>query len=157
MSKILIDNYRGFDIEFETINEKFQCIITDELVKESISFSAIKKFVDEYKKTNQDFKPFYVESTPDRYSSKNSKLKIIGVRKDGRFVAENSKGEKVQVSDYDIKDYMLYKQENENALKLLSDLSEKVENQRLENNQIRKDIISTINIVTLKDFKSTLI
>ena len=70
MSKILIDNYRGFDIEFETINEKFQCIITDELVKESISFSAIKKFVDEYKKTNQDFKPFYVESTPDRYNLK---------------------------------------------------------------------------------------
>ena len=55
MSKILIDNYRGFDIEFETINEKFQCIITDELVKESISFSAIKKFVDEYKKINQDY------------------------------------------------------------------------------------------------------
>ena len=157
MSKILIDNYRGFDIEFETINEKFKCIITDELVKESISFSEIKKFVDEYKKTNQDFKPFYVESNPDRYSFKNSKLKIIGVRKDGRFVAENSQGEKVQVYDYDIEDYMLYKQENEHALKLLSDLLEKVENQRVENNQIRKDIISTINIVTLKDFKSTLI
>ena len=157
MSKILIDNYRGFDIEFETINEKFQCIITDELVKESISFSAVKKFIDEYKKTNQEFKPFFVESTPDRYSSKNSKLKIIGIRKDGRFVAENSNGEKIQVSDYDIKDYMLYKQENESALKKLSDLSDKIEIQRLENNQNRKDIISTINIITLKDFKSTLI
>ena len=157
MSKILIDNYRGFDIEFETINEKFQCIITDELVKESISFSAVKKFVDEYKKTNQEFKPFYVESTPGRYSYKNSKLKIIGIRKDGRFVAENSSGEKLQVSDYDIKDYMIYKKENEPALKLLSDLREKEIKQEKENSQSRKDIISTINIFTLKDFKLTLI
>lgn len=156
MSKILIDNYRGFDIEFETINEKFQCIITDELVKESVSFSAIKKFVDEYKKTNQEFKPFFVESTPGGYRQ-SVKLKIIGIRKDGRFVAENSKGEKIQVSDYDIKDYMIYKQENEAPLKLLSDLKAKEAKQSLENDLSRKDIISTINIVTLKDFKLTLI
>lgn len=156
MNKILIDNYRGFDIEFETSNEKFQCIITDELVKESISFSAVKKFIDDYKKTNQEFKPFYVESTPGGYRQ-NVKLKIIGIRKDGRFVAENSKGEKIQVSDYDIKDYMIYKKENESGLKLLSDLKEKEAKQGLENDKSRKEIISTINIVTLKDFKLTLL
>ena len=115
MSKIFIDNYRGFDIEFETINEKFQCIITDELVKESISFTAVKKFIDEYKKMNQDFKPFYVEQTPSNYRFKvHKKIKIVGIRKDGRFVAEDFNGDKFQISDYDIKDYMLYVPENEN-------------------------------------------
>ena len=42
MSKILIENYRGFDIEFETSNEKFQCVCTEDDTKESNSFAAVK-------------------------------------------------------------------------------------------------------------------
>jgi hypothetical protein len=154
MSKILIETYRGFDIEFDTNCEKFQCICTEESAKESTSFTAVKKFVDDYKKTNQDFKPFWVEPIPERY--KNSKLKVIGVRKDGRFVAENSKGEKFQISDYDLNDYMLLKPENEIAINKLSELKVKEEQQRLENNETRKLIISEINIVTLKEYKKSL-
>jgi hypothetical protein len=154
MSKILIENYRGFDIEFDTDCEKFQCIATDENVKESNSFTAVKKFVDDYKKTNQDFKPFWVEPTPERY--KTGRLKIIGLRKDGRFVAENEKGEKEQVSDYNTSDYMLLKPENEIGIKLLQELKVKEEQQRVENNSQRKQIISTLNIVTLRDHKLSL-
>ena len=157
MSKILIDNYRGFDIEFETINEKFQCIITDELVKESISFTAVKKFIDEYKKANQEFKPFYVESTPSNYSFKDpKKIKIVGIRKDGRFVAEDLNGNKFQISDYDIKDYMLYVPENEKALNQLSELKQRERNQASEIQMERTLILSTIKITTLADFKKTL-
>ena len=157
MSKILIDNYRGFDIEFETINEKFQCIITEEFVKESVSFSAVKKFIDEYKKANQNFKPFYVESTPSNYSFKDhKKIKIVGIRKDGRFVAEDINGVKFQVSDYDIKDYMLYIPENEKALNQLSDLRQKEKKQAAEIQMERTLILSTVKITTLADFKKTL-
>ena len=154
MSKILIETYRGFDIEFDTNCEKFQCICTEENVKESTSFAAVKKYVDDYKKANQDFKPFWIESVPERY--KRGKLKVIGVRKDGRFVAENSKGDKIQISDYDLNDYMLLKPENEMAMNKLSELKAKEEQQRLENNETRKLIISEINIVTLKDYKKQL-
>ena len=157
MSKILIENYRGFDIDFETINEKFQCIITDDLVKESVSFTAVKKFIDEYKKTNQDFKPFYVESTPSAYGYRDpKKLKIIGIRKDGRFVAENSKGEKIQVSDYSMKDYMLYVPENEKAINQLAELEKKEQKQDSEIKMERKLIFSTVKITTLADLKKTL-
>ena len=154
MSKILIETYRGFDIEFNTNCEKFQCICTEENVKESTSFAAVKKYVDDYKKANQYFKPFWVEPAPERY--KSGKLKVIGIRKDGRFVAENSKGEKIQISDYDLNDYMLLKQENEMAMNKLSELKAKAEQQRVENNETRKLIISEINIVTLKDYKKQL-
>lgn len=154
MSKILIETYRGFDIEFDTNCEKFQCICTEDNAKESTSFTAVKKFIDDYKKTNQDFKPFWVESIPDSY--KTEKLKVIGVRKDGRFVAENSKGDKIQISDYSLNDYMLLKPENEIAMNKLSELKAKEEQQRLENNKARKLIISEINIVTLKDYKKQL-
>ena len=156
MSKILIETYRGFDIEFDTNCEKFQCICTEDNAKESTSFTAVKKFVDDYKKTNQDFKPFWVELIPDSYSYKTDKLKVIGVRKDGRFVAENSKGDKIQISDYSLNEYMLLKPENEIAMNKLSELKAKEEQQRLENNEARKLIISEINIVTLKDYKKQL-
>ena len=154
MSKILIETYRGFDIEFDTNCEKFQCICTEENAKESTSFTAVKKFVDDYKKTNQDFKPFWVEPTPESY--KRGKLKVIGVRKDGRFVAEDSKGNKGKISDYDLNDYMLLKSENEMTMNKLSELKTKEEQQRVENNEARKLIISEINIVTLKDYKKQL-
>lgn len=154
MSKILIENYRGFDIEFDTDYEKFKCICTEEKSKESPSFAAVKKFVDEYKKENQGFNPFWIESTPDNYVY--NRLLVIGIRKDGRFIAENSKKEKIQISDYDISRYILVKPENEKAMKLLSDLKEKEEKQREENKNTRKDIIATLNIVTLKDYKNQL-
>lgn len=32
MSKILIETYRGFDIEFDTNCEKFQCVCTDTMI-----------------------------------------------------------------------------------------------------------------------------
>ena len=157
MSRILIDNYRGFDIEFETINEKFQCIITDELVKESISFAAVKKFIDEYKKTNQDFKPFFAEKIPSQYSfDEYKKIKIIGIRKDGRFVAENSEGVKFQISDYDIKYYMIYNPENEKAFGQLLELKLKEQRYNEEIKMERSLILSTIKINSLVDFKKTL-
>ena len=155
MSKILIENYRGFDIKFDTNCEKFQCICTEESAKESTSFAAIKKFVDDYKKANQEFKPFWVESTPDAH--KVGRFKIIGIRKDGRFIAETLQGNKVQVSDYHLDSLMLFKPENEIAMSRLSDLALKIEQQRKENSEARKQIISEIKIITLKEYKNTLL
>ena len=156
MSKILIENYRGFDIEFETSNEKFQCVCTEEDTKESNSFAAVKKFIDDYKKSNQDFKPFWIEPIPDDGWTRKT-LKVIGIRKDGRFVAENEKGEKEQVSDSDLSHYMLLKDENLMYSEELKVQKEKQEAQRLENNQIIKDIIAKMNIVNLKDYKKELL
>jgi len=155
MSKILITNYRGFDIEFDTDYEKFQCIITEERAKESNSFFAIKGFIDDYKKNNQDFKPFWIESMPNSYRNK-VKLKVIGIRKDGRFVAESKDGKKEQISDYDISNYMIVKPENESILSELSTLKNEIEQREYEDKLKIKEIISKLNIVSLKDFKLSL-
>ena len=154
MSEILIETYGGFNIEFNTDSGKFQCICTDDDTKESTSFAAVKKFIDEYQKKNQDFKPFWIEPTPDGY--KSGKLKVIGIRKDGRFVAESSKGEKEQIPESNLKGYMIYKPENEDAVNKLSELRKLEEIQRLENNETRRRIISEINITTLKDCEESL-
>ncbi len=153
--KIEIENYRGFDIYFDTDAELFQCICTEENAKESKSYLAVKKFVDEYKKANQEFKPFWAEAIPS--SGYSGKYKIIGIRKDGRFVAENQKtGEHEQISDYTAKNYMIVYPENVEVLtgiKYLESTHERIIN---EYNTRRKELISQLKIVTLKDYKDGL-
>lgn len=154
-STVFIEKYRGFDIEFNPVLEKFICVLSDEYSKESTSFSAIKKAIDDYKKANKDFKPFWVEPNPNsRFTSR--RLKVIGVRKDGLFVAENENGGKQQISDYNLYDYMLVDASNEEATIKLQELKAKEERQRLENNNARKEILSQMNIVTLGDFKESI-
>lgn len=157
MNKILIENYKGFDIEFDTNYEKFSCIITDELTKESISFKAVKNFIDEYKKNNQDFKPFWAEQIPMRYSflSKES-FKIVGIRKDGRYIYETPKGEKKQLSDYDLSDYMVVKPENAELIKQYKAFELLEESQINEIKKQKEELISKMNIVTLAQYKQNI-
>jgi hypothetical protein len=154
MSKILIETYRGFDIEFDTNFEKFQCVATDEKTKESVSFTAVKKFIDDHLKENQNFKSFCIESIPNFYG--RDPLNVVGLRKDGRFVAENEKGEKVQIPEYNEKEYMLVVEENKHPLLLLKELKEKLEKQRIESDLKRKEIVSMMKIITLKEYKEKL-
>lgn len=153
--KITIENYRGFDIEFDTDYELFQCICAEEDVKESKSFSAVKKFIDDYKKENQGFKPFDVFPNPNSWSKKKQ-IKIIGVRKDGRFIGQEQNGKKIQIPDYELGDYILYQKENEQHLKNLDFIDDLSKRQTQENNLAKKEIISEMKIVTLKDFKNSL-
>ena len=154
MNNILIENYRGYNIEFNTGSGTFRCVISDDLSKDNISFSSIKKFIDDYKKTNSDFTPFFIEKNyvdTGLGNNKNERLKVIGIRKDGRFVAEKDSGEKFQITDYDSRGFILYKDENQPFMEKLNELDEKRERQRLENNKARKEIISCMNIVSLSD------
>lgn len=156
MSKILIENYRGFDIEFDSYYEKFQCECEDGKAKESQSFSAVKKFIDDFKKANQEFKPFYVEANPKRHYDID-KIKIVGIRKDGRFVSEDKKGGLKQISDYSESNYMIVKPENEIAMNKLHDLKVKEQSQRIENDLTRNLIISELNIIALYEYKKTIV
>lgn len=107
---IKIENYRGFDIEFETYNETFTCVVSAEKRFEKESYSSIKKAIDEFKSKNADFKPFKVMTAPnEQYGGIGSGIyEVIGIRKDGRFVYIDSKGEKKQISEYNEKGVILY-------------------------------------------------
>jgi hypothetical protein len=154
--KVTIEEYRGFEIYFDTDHEVFQCVVADESAKESKSFSAVKKFVDDYKKDNQDFAPFWVDRNPERYYTETRALKIIGLRKDGRFIAEKNGG-RIQVSDHDLSIYVVSLKENERFFTLLSEFESKKEQQRLKNIQEKKRIIAGMKITTLKDYKKNLL
>ena len=111
--KVLIEKYRGFEINFDNEAEVFVTVMTHkergEYGKESKSYAAVKKAVDDFIKENQTFEPFKVRLTPKNYgySSKPRFIEIIGVRKDGYFIGQNPKGERVHISEYDENDYIL--------------------------------------------------
>jgi len=109
---ILIETYRGVEINFEPEREKFTYTFDDSSFWDKQSFGQCKKSIDEWLKKNATFEPFYVMGD-ETWLSDGKKLKIVGIRKDNRFVAENSKGEKIQISEYDENNYIEYLPENE--------------------------------------------
>lgn len=150
-----IEKYRGIDIWFDTELESFQCDIDDSRsIKKS--YPALKKFIDEYIKENETFKLIHIELNPNGYSGGVNLIKVVGIRKDGRFIGETKNGSKVQISDYILDSYILKESKNEHLINELN-------NVKLERDKVMKsfsekiDLIkSKLSITTLKDYKRQL-
>ncbi len=151
--KVIIDNHRGWEISFDTELETFYCISDrydrDETKK---SFASIKKFIDDFIKENEIFEPVWVETKPNSYTS-DKKIKLIGIRKDGRFIYENSKGEKQQLSDYNEKDYILYDANND-KFRLEA---EKINKEIKVLNAKRDAVLDKITGIELTEYKKKLL
>lgn len=149
--KVHIENYRGWDISFDTDKEMFHYVSSDyDADGKKISYTAAKKFIDDFIKENQTFNAFWVEVTPIRSTYRGmEKIKVVGIRKDGRFISENKKGEKSQISDYDLQDYMVINEANVplwEELKIL-ELEKKALNDK------EKALKAKFAIKTLKEIK----
>lgn len=143
----IVETYRGYPISFDTFSEEFSCALNDMSVNKK-SFPAVKKAIDDYIKDNSKFQPFKVHHENDFGST----FTIVGVRKDNRFIYENNKGEKGQVSEYDERNYYLVVPENgavytsiAGIKSQINDLYAKIEKERAK-----------LKITTLKDYKKTL-
>jgi len=122
---ILIENYRGWGISFDTQNEEFNCLSNEyDKSEKKKSFSSAKKYIDDYLKENQKFKPIKVQSLRTIYRDQKH-ITIIGIRKDGKFMVEDSKGKKSQLSTYDERDYFLPNEKNDALLVKINELTEK--------------------------------
>ncbi len=110
--KIQIENYRGWDISFDTDEETFYAQ-SDEYDRGGTkkSFASAKQYIDNFIKDNLEFKPVWAETIPSKYNS-HSKIKLTGIRKDNRFVYEGKDGKKEQLSEYSEKSYILYNEAN---------------------------------------------
>lgn len=105
--EVKIENYRGWDISFNSEKETF-FVESDEWdqKKEKRSFAACKTFVDEYLKANSEFKPIRIQ-----HKTEGTEILLTGIRKDMRFVYEE-KGEKKQLSDYYEDRYIVFSADN---------------------------------------------
>jgi hypothetical protein len=148
---IKIEDYRGWEISFDTSSEEFYALSgrndTDFRKK---SFSAIKREIDEFMKENQAFKPFKVEAVPSSFAA-GEVLTIVGIRKDGRFIAEKG-GKKVQISDYNEKGYMAVDDYNKPLWQELNDISKEVD----ELYKRKEGVKSQFKVKTLGEIKKEL-
>lgn len=147
----IIEDYRGHEIRFNTETETFVCDIDDSRsVKKS--YPALKKFIDDFIKDNYEFKQFSVVEIPNGYNSEKVR-KIIGIRKDDRFVFQGENGKTEQFADYDLDRYMLIDEENETQWQKLKSVIEQINKLQKEQREIKKGF----KITTLKSVKQNYI
>jgi hypothetical protein len=152
--KIEIDEYRGWTISFDTEKETFYCYSNlfdkDETKK---SFSSIKKWIDEFIKENVKFKPVLAELKPDLYAGLNKeKIKLVGIRKDGRFIYEDEQGKKGQLGEYYEDKYILYDPNNEIYKKQAKDLEDQISVLNNKRTVVLKNIVG----IDLREYKKQL-
>jgi hypothetical protein len=151
--KVLIENYRGWEIFFDTENENFYTVSSEyDNEKTKKSYVSSKKYIDDYLKENQNFKPIKVQKMSSIFNS-SEVITLIGLRKDGFFMYEDDKGIKKHLSKYSETDYFLVNSENDSIFKeldLLYEEKRKIDEKikyasskiiKVDVNQIRKNII----------------
>lgn len=148
--RVLIEEYRGFDIYFDKRTEEFKAISNeDDIQKNKKSLTLAKKSIDDYIKENLDFKPVIVQSVGSVFSSQKE-IELIGIRKDGRFVFRNKKGEPEQLYEYSERDYFLKNEANNQIfgeIELLKGQIAQLEKEvRLKESQIVKNDLGLKNL-----------
>ncbi len=152
--KTEVDNYRGWEIFFDTDTEKFTAYSNSHDTEiEKGSYSSIKKGIDEFIKENETFKTFYAEPTPGQLMYNGKKIKVIGIRKDGIFIYEDVNGKKRQLSKYDESRFMLINPENEAVLKKYNEMKTEADLLRDEANRY---LNHNCKIKTLEEYRKEL-
>ena len=147
---MLIEEYRGFDIYFDKRTEEFEAISNEyDIQKNKKTLSLAKKSIDDYIKDNLDFKPVIIQAIGSVLSSQKE-IELIGIRKDGRFVFRNHKGEPEQLSEYSERDYFLKNELNNQIfgeIQLLrTQISQLEKEARTKESQIVKDDLGLKNL-----------
>jgi hypothetical protein len=147
--KVLIENYRGWEIYFNTDEEDFYTTSNDfDRQQSKRSYAATKKFIDDFIKENTDFRPFKIECMPSIYKNRDVKT-IVGIRKDGVFVYRDKDGSKRQFSAYNEKEYFLVDPENEAIFKQIEEVENKISEYRIQVNALE----SKVKKVTVQELK----
>lgn len=152
MARVLIEEYRKWEIFFDTDKEEFYTV-SNEYDRDSTkkSYAATKKFIDDYIKDNFEFKPVQVQNLKSIFSSQRT-MTLIGVRKDGLFMCEEN-GKKSQFSKYDEGKFFLVNDDNNALFKEIDDLI-------AERNSIDskiKAVESRVVKVTVADYRKTIL
>lgn len=150
--KTEIEIYRGWTISFDTEKETFYCHSEQyDTDFRKTSYPAIKKWIDDFIKENATFTPFWIE--PNRSYYKSEPLRVIGIRKDGRFIYEDKNSNKQQLSEYSEADYILRNEDNDRHRVLADEIQGKIDVLIDE----KKEVLSKITGVKLTEYKKSII
>ena len=151
MARILIEDYRKWEIFFDTDKEEFYTV-SNEYDKDGTkkSFAATKKFIDDYIKDNFKFTPVKVQNVATIYQKARVKT-LIGMRKDGVFMCEED-GTKSQFSKYDEAQYFLADDANDAVFKEIEDL---ISERKALDDRI-KELDNKVIKVSVAEYRKTL-
>jgi len=139
--RVLIENYRGWEIYFNTDKEEFYTVSNEYDKQETKrSYASSKKYIDDYIKSNNVFKPIKVQKMPTMFSE-GKVITLIGIRKDKAFMYEDEEGRKQQLSIYDERDYFIVDSRNDVYFKRIAELA--IERKKIDDevNEIEKSVI----------------
>jgi hypothetical protein len=140
--KVKIEEYRGFNILFETESELFECELTATSHDRGSSLVSVKKQIDDYLKNS--FTPFFVINK--RFKEVNyEKAKIIGREKNGWFVVEE-RGTRSVMTPYGHVGYFIYKEkEGDRLIKKIEAINAKIN----KLNKEREELLKSCKLETL--------
>lgn len=139
--RVLIENYRGWEIYFDTDKEEFYTVSNEYDKQETKrSYASSKKYIDDYIKSNNVFKPIKVQKMPTMFSE-GKVITLIGIRKDKAFMYEDEEGRKQQLSSCDERYYFIVDSRNDVYFKRIAELA--IERKRIDDevNEIEKSVI----------------
>lgn len=139
--RVLIENYRGWEIYFDTDKEEFYTVSNEYDKQETKrSYASSKKYIDDYIKSNNVFKPIKVQKMPTMFSE-GKIITLIGIRKDKAFMYEDVQGGKQQLSSYDERDYFIVDSRNDVHFKRIAELA--IERKRIDDEvkEVEKSVI----------------
>ena len=144
MSLTIVDNYRGFEINFSTDNERFSFSFDEGSWHEKQSYAACKTKIDSFLKDNANFKPFKI-----RDKNSGTVHDVIGIRKDEKFIFINYKGEKDQLPEYNENSYVIFDESDDVVYGRIAIIESEIDDLK----QRIKDEKSKIQRPTLKEIK----
>lgn len=154
--KTIIDNYRGFEITFDTDSATFSAWsdhFDTAFAKES--YAVVKKGIDDHIKDNIEWKPILVQEVSNytgKVSHLGSTLRLTGIRKDGKPTYQDEDGKKKAISKYDLRNYILFDKANEPIKKELGELEEAFEKKRFAYKSAKKELLSKVKVHKLTDY-----
>lgn len=104
MSRVFIEEFRGFETHLDTESGKF-FVEGDDSSTFAKNYNQAKTHIKDFVKNNTVFPEFTLLKNPKTYWGKDV-IKVIGVNGHGRFVYEDKEGRKQQLSSYDLSKYI---------------------------------------------------
>jgi hypothetical protein len=151
--KVEIENYRGWNISFDTEKEVFYCHSDQRnMEQKKNSYSSIKKWIDDFIKENDSFNPVWIEHKRYGYIL-HDRMKLIGIRKDGHFLFEDKDGDKRVIAFHNEMDYMLHTPENDKYKEEAKKIDAELEELRSKRNAIFKKFV----VIDLKEYKKQIL
>ncbi len=143
--RIHIEEYRGWDIYFNTQTEEFYTISNEyEKQVNKKSFSAAKKYVDDFIKDNINFERVTVVDRSGR------EIDLIGVRKDGAFMCIENGGEPKQFSKYDESSFFVKHETHSLVFEQVREIEKEKKRLDKQIQELRDGLIKTTTVSELR-------